>query len=235
MPRFLIPFLALVSLAVSTSAWAQGTSATGNLSIGVTQSQTITGISLANSSFTGGAASGTVIGAISVTMSPTAPAFSGTLSLTGANASRFQIVGSNLETNGVVPAGTYQINLVATQSGATASPFTQAETLTGTSSTVSTCPRGTAYVSAGDGCAGAQATGSVQVANFFTGFTGQSYPARPPWNVAGVDYPVGYSGTLNDPTTVSLPACVTAHSGSTWTINTDHQPCVLDHLDFGLH
>ena len=59
MRRSFFPFLALFSPAVFTPVWAQSTSVSGNLSIGVTQSQTITGISLANNSFSGGAASGT--------------------------------------------------------------------------------------------------------------------------------------------------------------------------------
>jgi hypothetical protein len=102
------------------------------------------------------------------------------------------------------------------------------------------CPQGTSYVLAGDGCMGAQATGSVQRKNFFTGFTGQSYPTRPPWNVAGVDYPVGYSGTLKDPlVSGNMPACV-SNAGNTgnpnlYIANGDVQPCVLDHLDFSLH
>lgn len=200
MARLLIPFLALVSLAVAMPARAQSTSTSTNLSIGVTQSQTISSVTLANNSFTGGAASGTVVGAIDVTMSPTAPTFSGILSLSGADASRFQIVGSNLETNGAVPAGTYQINLVATQPGATGSPFTQVETITGNSPIVSTCPQGTAYA---DGCSGAP-TGTPQHPSLFA-----AYGTRPPWNVAGVDYYVGSPTNmgLTDPTQPgNLPA-----------------------------
>ena len=91
-------------------------------------------------------------------------------------------------------------------------------------------------MSAGDGCKGAQPSGSVQRTNYFTGFVnGITYPFRPPWNVAGVDYAVGYSGTLKDPSVSgNLPACVRG-SGNSLTINADTQPCVLDHLDFSLH
>jgi hypothetical protein len=226
MRRSFFPFLALFSPAVFTPVWAQSTSVSGNLSIGVTQSQTITGISLANNSFSGGAASGTVVGTVGVTMSPAAPAFSGTLSLSGANASRFRIVSANLETNGVVPAGTYQINLVGTQPGATGSPFTQAATITGTSSIASTCPRGTAYP---DGCSSAPA-GTPQHPNLFA-----SYRTRPPWNVAGVDYYVGVPpGTVSkDPSmSGSLPAGVSIN-GHTVIVNANN--VTLSGYDFSLH
>ena len=130
MHRFLIFLLSLAALAIPATSWAASTSA--NLAINVTAVQAITGVSLSSSTFTGGAPSGTVVGAINVTMSPSSPAFSGSLSLSGTNASSFQIVGSNLETNGAVPAGTYNINIVATEAGLTGSPFTQAKTVTAT-------------------------------------------------------------------------------------------------------
>lgn len=91
----------------------------------------ILAVNLGNASFVGGAASGTVVGPITVSMS--SGAFTGSLSLTGTDAASFQIVGGNLETNGIVAAGTYSINIVATQGGALGSPFTQPETITGTS------------------------------------------------------------------------------------------------------
>jgi hypothetical protein len=73
--------------------------------------------------------------------------------------------------------------------GATASCSTAAASTAAVS-----CPRGTTYVSAGDGCTKAQPTGSVQRKNFFTGFIpGAAYAARPPWNVAGVPATVGSS------------------------------------------
>ena len=132
MRRFFIFFLlSLAALVIPTVSRAASTSS--NLAINVTAGQAITGISLSNNTFTGGAPSGTVVGAISVTMSPATPAFSGSLSLSGANASQFQISGSNLVTNGAVPAGIYNINIVATEAGVSGSPFTQAETVTGTS------------------------------------------------------------------------------------------------------
>src|SRR5208282_5968597 len=59
-----------------------------------------------------------------------------TLSLSGTDAASFQISGTSLETSGTVVAGSYSINIVATISGATGSPYTQPETITGTSFTV---------------------------------------------------------------------------------------------------
>jgi len=117
-----------------------------------------------------------------------------------------------------------------------ATPASQAAQTTSSAS----CPQGTTYVDMGDGCMRAQASGSVQTTNFFTGFTGQSYMARPPWNVAGVDYAVGYSGTLKDPlVSGNMPACVSNAGNSSnpnlYIANGDMQPCVLDHLDFSLH
>lgn len=96
---------------------------------------TITLVSLSGNTFTPGAASGTVVGAISVSMS--SGSFTGTLSITGTDAASFQLsstsLPSNLETNGVLcgsPPCTYHINIVATQPSASNSPFTQAETIT---------------------------------------------------------------------------------------------------------
>lgn len=103
-------------------------------------SLTIVSASVSPSTFTGGVASGTVVGAITVNMS--GGSFTGSYALStssggcngtnGANNSSFQIVGSNLETNGVVAGGMYAICIAVTQSGASNSPFGQALTITGT-------------------------------------------------------------------------------------------------------
>jgi len=95
------------------------------------------------------------------------------------------------------------------------------------------CPQGSAYP---DGCRGAQTAGSVLIPNFFNGYTGTNYDVnRPPWNVAGVDYPVGHSGILQDPAAPgSLPQCA-SYSSSVVSINADAQPCTLSHIDFSLH
>lgn len=104
----------------------------------VVATPTITGITLSNSSLAAGAASGTVVGSIAVTM--TGGTWSGTLALSGTNASSFVIVGNNLVTNGVINAGTYSINIVATQAGAVGSPFTKSFSITATSSGTITPP-----------------------------------------------------------------------------------------------
>ena len=103
--------------------------------------QTITGVTPSSGNFSPGASSGTVISAVNVTMS--SGSFTGTLSLTGTDASSFQLssssLPSNLETNGVLcgsPPCTYNFNIVATQGGAGASPFTQAVTVTSTAAGV---------------------------------------------------------------------------------------------------
>lgn len=225
MRRFLIFLMSLAALAVPTASWEASTSA--NLGVAVSSSQAITAVSISNNTFGGGAAAGTVVGNIGVTMSPASPAFSGTLSLSGANASRFQIAGANLETSGVVPAGTYQINIVATQAGATGSPFTQPETITGTSPLPpsASCPQGSAHP---DGCSGAPvctpgSSTCYQQTNFFTSYTpaGNISAHRPPWNVAGVDYPVGINDScvtsgLKNPAT--NPPSGTSYSGGTLTV-----------------
>jgi hypothetical protein len=100
------------------------------------------------------------------------------------------------------------------------------------STAYASCPKGTTYVSVGDGCMKAQATGSVQTTNFFTGFTGQAYTVRPPWNVAGVDYAVGYSGTLTPATSWTAPACISSYNASIFIANADMQPCVISGVDF---
>jgi hypothetical protein len=91
----------------------------------------ISGIILSNNTFNGGSSSGTVVGNISVTVQ--GGTFSGTLGLTGTDAPLFQIVGNQLETNGVLPGGTYDINIVATQNGYKQSPFSSNFPITGIS------------------------------------------------------------------------------------------------------
>lgn len=79
------------------------------------------------------------------------------------------------------------------------------------------CPQG---VSLPDGCLGSPG-GTVQHANFFTGYanqSGQSYSTRPPWNLCGVDYTCGAPSlsALKDPTLASNwtgSGCVYTASG----------------------
>jgi chitodextrinase len=82
----------------------------------------ITGLNLSNTTVPSGAASGTVVGQITVQMST--GSFTGSLSLGGTNASLFRISGGNLVTASALTAGTYSITIIATQAGATNSPFT---------------------------------------------------------------------------------------------------------------
>src|SRR5215831_4202063 len=110
----------------------------------ITASRSISSIALSNSSVVGGSPSGTVVGTINVAMSPSSPAFSGSLSLSttqggctatnGANNSSFAISGNNLVTNGTVAPGSYAVCILATQAGATNSPSGQAETITASQS-----------------------------------------------------------------------------------------------------
>jgi hypothetical protein len=227
MRRFLIAAMGAM-LVIAGPVRATTTSA--NLGIAVTRSQAIAGVSLSSNSFQGGAASGTVVGAISVTMSPAAPPFSGTVTLSGANAANFHIVGANLETNEVVVAGTYSINIVATEAGTTGSPFTQAETITATAHVASACPQGTTYPD--DGCSGAQGNSTVTLPNLFT--SPVNYGQRPPWNVAGVDYPVGPdSGPFVTPTASNLPSCASMGSGgSNNYVIINSAPCEIRHYNF---
>ena len=76
---------------------------------------TISKISLSNTSVAPGAASGTVVGTITVALS--SGTFSGTLTLSGTNAASFQIIGNNLVTNGTISAGNYSVSVTATQPG----------------------------------------------------------------------------------------------------------------------
>jgi hypothetical protein len=102
-----------------------------------TTPQSIGSVSLSNSTFDCTQASGTVIGAVSVIMSPTSPAFAGTLALTGTDAAHFQLssssLPSNLETNGTSLCSTYSINIVAQQGGM--ADVTQPESPAGTTGT----------------------------------------------------------------------------------------------------
>jgi hypothetical protein len=96
------------------------------------------------------------------------------------------------------------------------------------------CPRNTSLT---DGCAYAQSSGSFLRANFFTSYTGVNYGAkRPPWNVAGVDYPVGHAGSLHDPVRDAglLPACA-KYSLGRLNVNVQGQDCLVEGFDFTQH
>jgi hypothetical protein len=89
--------------------------------------QAIASVGLNNTSFTTGAPSGTIVGAIVTVMSPTSPAFSGNYSLTGPSAPNFALSGTNIVTNGVLTSpGPYNIQIIASTvaGNVTNSPFT---------------------------------------------------------------------------------------------------------------
>ena len=69
-------------------------------------------------------------------------------------------------------------------------------------------------------------TGAAQYPTLFSG-----YAARPPWQVAGVDYRVGVNTgvTLKDPSVASLPTGV-SRAGTTFTVN--NSDVTLDGWDF---
>jgi hypothetical protein len=91
------------------------------------------------------------------------------------------------------------------------------------------CPRRTGYVNSRgerDGCLAAPAGTPDNITlfqhpDFFSSYatqSGQTYKSRPPWNVAGVDYPVGIPKNvkLKDPATDPLPAgCSYRATGNT--------------------
>lgn len=89
-----------------------------------------------------------------------------------------------------------------------------------------------------DGCPGSPIGGNVQYADFFTSRakqSGQTFVTRPPWNVAGVDYPVGIPSAtvLKDPSTAALPSGCTYNSNIV-TCNGSGN-LTIDGYDFGLH
>ena len=101
-----------------------------------------------------------------------------------------------------------------------------------------TCAMGGAL---GDGCV-AQAAGSILHVNFFTGYanqSGQTYVNCPSWNVAGVDYPVGYSSalaSLKDPSqNVNLPSGCTYDSITNTVQCTTGGPLIVSGFNFALH
>jgi hypothetical protein len=98
-------------------------------------SVTLTGVTLSASQFVYGAAANSVIGAVGVTA--TGGSFTGTLQLTGTDASRFALSSATLPSNLTCPSGTtcptsggpFNLNVVATQAGAGNSPLSQPETI----------------------------------------------------------------------------------------------------------
>lgn len=98
----------------------------------------ITGMTLSNSSITAGSASGTVVGTVAVTMA--SGSFTGTLALSGTNASSFKWSGHTLETASSLAAGTYSVTIVATQAAAIGSPYSHTFSITAVSSVTPPTP-----------------------------------------------------------------------------------------------
>jgi len=79
------------------------------------------------------------------------------------------------------------------------------------------CPQGTGVA---DGCLAANSSSAIRHSNFFSGYANQvsqTYSTRPPWNVAGVDYPVGHytaTGSLTDPAVTQPSGCTYSATGS---------------------
>jgi hypothetical protein len=91
--------------------------------------QVISSIGLVKKTISANQPAGTVAGTASVTMSPTTPAFSGSLATPTADP-YFAMSGTNLVTAQPLGAGTYNTSIIARQCGITGSPFTQRETIT---------------------------------------------------------------------------------------------------------
>jgi hypothetical protein len=121
-------------LAASETARAIIVQGSGSLP---SMAQRITAVALSANTFPAGSADGTVVGAISVTLSPVSPVFSGTLALTGTDASNFRLssttLPSNLLLNGAQPnARTYSFNIIPTQASLAGSGTAFAQSVTAT-------------------------------------------------------------------------------------------------------
>src|ERR1700730_15427151 len=91
--------------------------------------QVISSIGLSNRPISATQPAGSVVGTASVVMSPTTPAFSGSLA-TPTGDQYFSMSGNSLVTAVQLPAGNYTTSIIATQSGINDSPFSQSEAIT---------------------------------------------------------------------------------------------------------
>ena len=164
------------------------------------------------------ATNGQVIGTVAATQNPTSFALVSCSGCTG----YFAISNAGVVT--VTPTGAAGITGIAYTQFVTASNATgtsASSPVTITFSSAGSCPQGSGL---GDGCPGAQVAGTALHTHFFIGYTGVNYGAnRPSWNVAGVDYPVGYNGALTAVASASLPsgASYSTTNGGTVSINAD--------------
>jgi hypothetical protein len=109
-----------------------GQTASSTVSVATLSSLTINSIALSDTSFNTGSPIGTLVG--NVTVTTTGGSFIGMLTVTGTDAAFFQIVGNQLQlASASTSVRSYNINIVATQSSASDSPFTQAFSISGVS------------------------------------------------------------------------------------------------------
>ena len=89
-----------------------------------------------------------------------------------------------------------------------------------------TCPYGSTHA---DGCTTAAYTGSFQNTAYFSGAT-----ARPPWNVAGVDYAVGVPTSVTPiaVTAGNIPACTYWQSTGFPLLHVGTSSCTISGYDF---
>jgi hypothetical protein len=152
-------------------------------------------------------------------MSPSSPAFSGSLSLSttqggctaanGANNSSFAISGNNLITNGAVAPGTYAVCILATEASTSNSPVGQAVSITGTSSSATaslsanptTIPNGSSSLLTWTSTNTTSCTGSnFSTGNAVSGSASVSPPATTTYSVSCT----GSGGTASASATVTV-------------------------------
>jgi hypothetical protein len=112
-------------------------------------------------------------------------------------------------------------------------PAAAGDAQTATTKIRSSCPFGNSY---DDGCSAALATGT-KIPNFFSGYVGRTYPVRPPWNVAGVDFPVGLPADmpLLDPSIAPLPNGCTYSQSADPIVRCKGDDITISGYDFSLH
>jgi len=210
---------------------ASATNSPQYVTISVTgSSQSIASVSLSGNTFTAGTAS--TIGALSATMSPASPSFSGTWAIKTSGSgsigtcyangsSYFSISGSNLNVSASGAAGSYNVCETATESGISNSPYTAQQTITG-SSPSSSC----VYTPISSNCS---LTASGWALIFDDEFSGTAVNTNN-WNIeSGSDPVYGQSGiTLENPSVsggvLSMPVSNQGGCGTTlcssWLIST---------------
>ena len=164
----------------------------------------ISGISLSGNSFLGDSSpAGTVIGNISVqTIGGT---FSGTLSLTGTDRAKFQIVGNQLQLVAQTSPGVYDINIVATPTDQLIAYKAQNFAITGATLELSMVPTGSTTINSGTPANTVLATLQGVWSNG-AAFTGSYVFVAPNFDDGGLYKIVlnaDHSGTLQTATTIT--------------------------------